>query len=139
MQSLIASFIFDLNSIVLRIIAVLLQIFGCFVVVKTLICERQQELSFIAVFSIAFSMMLFLVLHLKSHRQQIILHSLLISLCGSIMLLSQKQSQHLQEFFSHEISILWTLRNSSTLYQNTIKMIQNLVDCCKVHSIVSNF
>ena len=137
MQSRFFSVIFVVNTFSIRCFSFFLQVFGCFVVMKTLSCDRPQELSLLAVFSMALSLLLWIILTIKSIRKSIILHFILLFICASIMRTVFKNSQKLQEFFSHEISILWTLRNTPKIYQETIRFIQKLVDCCKIHNVVS--
>jgi predicted neutral ceramidase superfamily lipid hydrolase len=139
MWSHFLTFVNKLNVLMLWMFAVFLQLFGFYVLAKKFRHQNDQETSFLAIFSVVFSFILLLTLTLKSNRNRIISHSGLLSFCASTILIARYESKRFQEFFSHEISILWTLKDSSMMYQNTIELIQYLVDCCKVHTIVSNF
>lgn len=138
MQSHIFLLIFDLNLIVLKVFVVLFNVFGVFVVIKTLISVGEQELSYLAVLSVCLSLLLLIISYVKSSRKQIVSSGVLVSFAASITWGISKYPQEYAEFFSHEISILWTLRNTSCLYRSFIRLFQDLVDCCKIHTIVSN-
>lgn len=137
MWSQTSKLIFVLNSSASQIVAFLLQFFGFYVVIKTLIRNSEQEISSVAVFAIFTGVFLILPCFINSIRISFVCHGSLLLSCGSGIWMSLKHSQEFQEFFSHEISILWTLKDSSRVYQKTVQVLSDLVDCCKVHTLVS--
>lgn len=137
MWTRIVELIFVINSIAVKTIALLFIVFGCYNVIKNSISQNGQETSLVAVVVIIIGTFLSLLCLVKSLRFSIACHVALFSICGSGIWTCMKYSQEFQEFFSHEISILWSLKDSSRLYRKTVEIIQNSVVCCKIHSVVS--
>lgn len=145
MPSNLCSNISKICSLSFDVLAYFLFVFGFYVTLKTILSARD-EFSVIAITSMVVGvaiLMSSIVDDVWTRYQfkefQIVSHccyTILISLCAATILLSQKYKQNFETFFSHEISILWTLRDSSILYQKIIIMLQSLVDCCKFHSVV---
>lgn len=132
----IVTCVFCVNVFATKVCALLLQSFGLYIVIKTVKSNSDDELSVLAVFSVIFGAILLISCTVKSKAISNFCHSLLLSTCASIVWICFKYSQQFQEFFSHEISMLWVLRDSSKMFSKTVETIQNLVDCCKVHTLV---
>lgn len=97
------------------------------------------EFSYLAVLALligAYHLLHLLIDKARTTNALLLYHSTRIVTCAIALFLSSHNKQYFQEFFSHELSKLWTLRDSSVIYKEVIRAIQNLVECCKIHSLV---
>lgn len=62
---------------------------------------------------------------------------ILITSNATVIATSVYHREEFEQFMSKEIGLLWTLRDSSNFYRAIIQTLQNVLDCCKIHSLVS--
>lgn len=146
MQSKLLRVIFTINSALLRLLSLVLITFGSYIIWKTESVERLNEL---AAFSITFGTLIFLtfvVNGIAQSRQKsrlfivtICLHAACLSSCASVIFMYSAYQQQFNAFFSRQIDILWTIKDSSLVHKKVIFLLQELIDCCKIHNLVDFF
>lgn len=134
------------TSIASKIIGIFLFVFGGYVTIKLLLFEQYDKISVLSFASLAAGSLIIVIHSLEETGKAFGLkHSPSVVTCGYLILLSSSATvivapafhrQELDVFMSNEISLLWTLRDSSSLYKSIIQMLQNSLDCCKIHSLV---
>lgn len=143
MQSKLLRAIFTINSALLRLFSLVLITFGFYIIRKTGNVEWPNEL---AAFSITFGTLIvvtFVVYGVAQSRQKnrlfivtVCLHAACLSSCASVIFMYSAYQQQLNAFFSRQIDILWTVKDSSLVHKKFVFFLQKSIDCCKVHNLV---
>lgn len=135
------------SSTASKLFGVFLFTFGLYVAIKLLSNEQdEKEISILSFASIAFGLFIILIHSFEAIGKKFVIKQLnLAVIVGYLVLISSSvatiavslfHNKEIGKFMSREIAVLWTLRDSSSLYKVIVEILQNSLDCCKVHSLV---
>lgn len=135
------------SSALIKVLGLVFLVFGSYVSLKSVFDGSDKELSALAIYATSAGTFMLITAAIDEIQKclklkhlmsiSICCKFLMIFACALIVLLSLVHRKSFEIFLNHELSLLWTLRDSSKIYKSFVYLLMISFDCCKIHTLVS--
>lgn len=129
-----------------KVLGVSLFAFGFYVLTKSIIFGQNERPSVLPAILLSLGAIIIATHIIEEIGKHLMIKQLLalaigcylflISCSISVIAIALAYHKDLELLMAHEIEVLWLLRDSSKIYRTIVAIIQNSLDCCKIHSLV---
>lgn len=135
------------SAALIKVLGLVFLIFGSYVSLKSVLDGSDRELSALAIYATSAGTFMLITAAIdeiqtclkRKHLMTISIFCKLFMIitCALVVLLSLVRRKSFEIFLSHELDLLWTLRDSSKIYKSFVYLLMISFDCCKIHTLVS--